>query len=59
MGDEPDALADLFDADSLDGQGFSEADPFSMFSEPSAARDRYGLILEGILKLADTGIGAR
>ncbi len=58
-GDEPDALADLFDADGLAGQGFAEADLFSIDTELSAARNRDGFIVEGILRLADIGIGVR
>ena len=57
-GDEPDALADLFDADGLASQGFAEADLFSIDAEPAAAGDRDGFVVEGILEFTDTGVGA-
>ncbi len=58
-GDEPDAFADLLDADGLAGQGLAGADLFWIDTEPSAARDRYGFVVEGALELTDTGVGAR
>jgi hypothetical protein len=45
-GDEPDALADLFDADGLAGQGLAEADLFSIYTEPAAAGNRDGFVVE-------------
>ena len=57
-GDEPDAIADFLDPDSLTRQGFTEADLFTIDAESSALSDRDGFVVEGILELTDAGVGA-
>ena len=57
--DEPDALADLFDAHGLTGERFAEADLFAIDAESAAASDGDRLVVEGIVELTDAGIGAR
>jgi len=57
--DEPDAVADLFDADGLTGERLAETDLFAIDAESAAAGDGDGLVVEGIVEVPDAGVGSR
>src|ERR1039458_1917180 len=57
--DQPDSVADLFDADVLASEHGAEVDLLLPDADPAAVGDRDGAIVEVILKFSDAPIGAR
>ena len=57
--DEPNVLADLFDADALAGEDGTEIDFLPIEADASACGHGDGLIVERVVELRQSGLWAR